>query len=58
MGKKKFENMETDELREYLLNQIDEYHKMFKDLKEKHKEVKTLLREAHLLVNNLKQQEE
>lgn len=52
-----YENMSNEELRDYLLNQIDEYRKMFKDLKKKHKEADSLIKEARLLVNQIKEGE-
>lgn len=52
-----YENMTTGELRDYLIQQIEQYREMFKDLKKKHKEVKALLKEARKLVNNIKEGE-
>lgn len=52
-----YENATTEELRDYLIEQIDKYHAMFKDLKKKHKEVDKLLKEARLLVNKIKEGE-
>ncbi len=55
MGKEK--DKTTDELRDYLLEQIDMYNDMMKELKAKHKEADTLIKEARLLVAKLKEQE-
>lgn len=52
-----YENATTEELRDYLIEQIDNYRAMFKDLKKKHKEVDKLLKEARLLVNKIKEGE-
>jgi len=52
-----YENMTTDELRDYLVNEIEEYRKMFKELKKKHKEADKLIKEARLLVNQIKEGE-
>lgn len=52
-----YENMTTEELRDYLLEQIEEYRKMFKELKKKHKEADALIKEARLLVNQIKEGE-
>ncbi len=52
-----YENMTNEELRNYLIEQIEMYQEMFKDLKQKHKEAKKILREAHKLVNDIKEGE-
>ena len=52
MGKKK--DMTTDELRDYLLEQIKTYDKMIKELRAKTKEADNHLKEARLLVEDIK----
>lgn len=52
MGKKK--DMTTDELRDYLLEQIKTYDKMIKELRAKAKEADNHLKEARLLVEDIK----
>ena len=50
-------NKTIDELREYLINQIEDYNKMLKDLKKKQKETNALIKEARLLISKIKEGE-
>lgn len=50
-----FQEMGTDDLRDYWIALCVQYQDMIAEAKKKNKELKAAVREAHLLINELKE---